>query len=780
MNKFGIGQPVRRVEDGRFLTGSGRYVDDIDLPGLCHGVALMSPHAHAYIRRVDTSAASAAPGVICVLTGADVAADKLGSVPPLFMPHDHTVGPHPYRTLRPILVADRVRFVGDRVAFVVAETAAQARDAAELIEIDYEPLPAAASLEDAVADGAHRLWDDCPNNVCFQLEMGDKGATDAAFAHAKHVVSLRLVNNRVSPNSLEPRCAIGQYDRGLDSYTLYTSSQNPHGARNLIAHMVLGIPETRLRVIAPDVGGGFGLKTNPGPEDALVLWASRRCCRPVKWVATRSEGLLGDTHGRDEVVHAEMALDAQGKILGIRADALHALGAYVYAAAAAPVEYAIKLIPNVYDVRNVFFSTRAVFTNTGPMSAYRGAGRPEATYAIERLMDEAAHKLGLDPVEIRRRNFIRPEAMPYTTATENQYDCGEFEYVLDTALTLADWNGFPARRAASEKQGKLRGRALAYYIEQGGRFNDRMELRFDAGGTVTIVAGTLSHGQGHATTYAQMVSDWLGVPFESIRFVQGDTDQVAFGRGTWAARSSMVGGCALLAAADAIIAKARPMAAHLLEAAVPDIEFKAGAFQIAGTDRRISMADVAKAFYRPVGIPAEFGLGLEASASYNPEAPNFPNGCHACEVEVDPQTGQVHVDRYTVVDDLGRVINPMICEGQVHGGVAQGLGQALLEEVVYDRESGQLLTGSFADYCMPRADDVPLMATGFAEIPSTTNPLGIKGVGEAGAVGAPPALINAVLDALRPQGVQHIDMPATPRRVWEALAQATRSPSVLG
>ncbi|MSQ73081.1 MAG: xanthine dehydrogenase family protein molybdopterin-binding subunit [Betaproteobacteria bacterium] len=770
-NRFGIGQPVRRVEDERFLTGRGRYLADINLDRQAYAVAVMSPHAHARILSVDTTAARAAPGVLCVLTGADAIADGLGGYPPLFMPSDKG-GPPGYRTLRPLLVADRVRFVGDRVAFVVAETLEQARDAAERVEVDYETLPAAVTLQDAAREDATRLWDDCAGNVSFELEMGDPAATDTAFAAAAHTVSLRLASNRLSPSAIEPRAAIGDHHAADDSYTLHTSSQNPHGARTMLARAIFRIPETKLRVISPDVGGGFGLKTNPGPEDGLVLWASRRCGRPVKWIATRAESMLGDTHGRDQVMDAAMALDKVGRILAIRARGMQALGAYVFAAGVSPIDFSLTLIPNVYRVPCVHLVSRGMFTNTAPLSAYRGAGRPEAAFVTERLLDEAAHALAIDPVEIRRRNFIPASAMPYATPTGMSYDSGEFEQVMDKCLALAKWPDFPQRRAASEKNGRLRGRGLSYYIESGGRFNDRMELRFDPGGNVTIVAGTHSHGQGHATTYAQLVSDWLGLPFENIRFVQGDTDQVPFGRGTFAARSSMIGGCALKLAADAIIEKARPMAAHLMEAASDDVEFHDGQFHIVGTDRAMPMAEVARAFFHPVGMPRKFGVGLDASGSWAAEPWNHPNGCHVCEVEVDSATGVVTIARYTVVDDVGMVINPMICEGQVHGGLAQGIGQALLEEVIYDRETGQLLTGSFMDYGMPRADDFPDFTLAFEEIPATTNPLGIKGIGEAGTVGSTAAVINAVLDALRPLGVVEMAMPATPARVWEALQRA--------
>jgi carbon-monoxide dehydrogenase large subunit len=771
MSKFGIGQPVRRVEDQRFLTGRGRYVDDLQLPHQAYGAVVASPHAHARIRGIDTRAATAAPGVLLLLTAADVRAEKLGGIPPLFMPEDMG-GPKGYRTFKPLLAGDKARHVGERIAFVVAETQAQAREAAELVAVDYEPLPAVTNVEDAAKDGAPRIWEEWTSNVAFPLMMGNKPATDAAFAAAKHVVSLRLENNRLSANAMEPRGAIGDYSPADDSYTLYTSTQNPHGIRSILCGAVFKLPETKLRVVAYDVGGGFGMKGDCYPEEGLVLWASRRLGRPVKWIATRSESLAGDDHGRDQVVNCGMALDDSGKILAIRAQAVHAVGAYVTGAAVVPVLYALKLIPNVYVVPALHVASRAIFTNTVPTGPYRGAGRPEAVYVTERLLDLAAQKLALDPVEIRRRNYIAPGAMPYTTPTGFVYDTGEFARITDRCLELADWKGYAARRIASEKRGRLRGRGVISYIEDCGVFNDRMDLRFDPSGMVTIVAGTFSHGQGHATTYAQMVSEWLGVPFENIRFVQGDTDQVPFGRGTYASRSVMLGGSALKLAADAVIEKAKPMAAQMLEAAAGDLSFKDGRFQIAGTDRSVALVDVAKAFYRPVGLPKQFGIGLEGSGTWAADPQNFPNGCHICEVEIDPETGAVTIDRYAVVDDVGRVINPLICEGQIQGGLAQGIGQALLEVVTYDAGSGQLVSGSFSDYAMPRADDLPGFDLDFIEVPCRTNPIGVKGVGEAGSVGAPPTVMNAILDALRPLGVEHLDMPATPRRVWEAIRAA--------
>ena len=778
MNRFGIGQPVRRVEDQRFLTGHARYVDDIQLPRMLHGAVVMSPHAHARIVSINTKPALDTPGVHLVLTGEDITKENLGGIPPLFMPED-LGGPTGYRPFRPLLEPAKARYVGDRIAFVVADTPELARIAAEKVEVDYEPLPAVVNVADAAQEGAPRVWDDnAMGNLAFPLMMGNKEATDAAFARAKHTVSMRLYNNRITANTMEPRAAIGDF--ADDSFTLHTSSQNPHGVRGILAGAVFRIPETRLRVVSPDVGGGFGMKGDIYPEDGLVLLASKRLGRPVKWVATRTESLLGDNHGRDQLVSAEMALDEAGKILAVRAQALHSVGSYVTNAGVVPVMCALRNIPNVYVVPALLVMSKATFTHTTPLGPYRGAGRPEASYVIERLMDEAAVKLNMDPVELRRRNYIPPSAMPYNTtagwtvgaAVGWTYDSGEFAKLTDRALEISDWAHFDKRKEASTRKGRRRGRSLIYYLEDSGVFNERMEIRFDPGGMVTVVAGTHSHGQGHATTYAQLVSDWLGVPFENVRLVQGDTDAVSFGRGTYASRSAMLGGSALKGTADAIIEKAKPMAAFLLEASPKDIEFQAGKFAVVGTDRGIPLIEVARAFYRPVGPTTKFGVGLDASGSSN-APPSFPNGCHVCELEVDPETGVVEIDRYVVVDDVGRVINPMICHGQIEGALAQGIGQALMEAVRFDPESGQMLSASFMDYAMPRADDVPLhVEMDFIDVPAKTNPLGVKGVGEAGCVGAPPAIMNAILDALRPLGVKHLDMPATPRRVWEALQNA--------
>jgi aerobic carbon-monoxide dehydrogenase large subunit len=772
--KFGIGQPVPRLEDPRFITGRGRYVDDFELPRQCYGVLLMSPHAHARIKGIDTAKAKAAAGVLAVLTGADVLADKLGGLAPP-MPEDMG-GPKGFRTLRTILATDKVRAVGERVAFVVAETVAQARDAAELIEVDYETLPAVIDVEDAVKPGAPALWDEAPNNISFALMMGNKDATDAAFANAKHVVSLKVHNTRITANAIEPRAAIGQYHPDSDSYTLHSTSQNPHGTRSTVAGQVLRIPETKLRVISPDVGGGFGMKHGGYPEDALVVWASHKVGgRPVKWTSTRAEALLGDSQGRDQVVTGELALDENGKILGMRVAALHNMGSHVFGAAVVVPLFALRLAPGVYQIPAVHAVGRAVLTNTIPLAPYRGAGRPEATYLIEQLLDKAARTLGIDLIEIRRRNFIPAAAMPHQVGTGITYDSGDFVHVMDECLKLADWDGFGKRAAESKRSGKLRGRGIGYFLEEAAVFNDRMVLRFDPSGMLTILAGTHSHGQGHNTVYAQMVHEWLGVPFENIRYVQGDTDAVPIGRGSYGSRSMHVGGNALKRAADGIIEKAKPMAAMMLEAAAGDIEFNDGAFRIVGTDRALPLTAVAKAFYRPAHLPAQFDVGLEAAGTFAAEPPNYPNGCHVCEVEIDPETGMVTLARYAAVDDVGRIMNHLLCEGQIHGGVAQGVGQALMERIVFD-EQGQLVTGSFQDYAMPRADDFPDLQSELTEVPARTNPLGVKGAGEAGATGAPPAVIGAILDALKPLGIEHIDMPATPSRVWALInAQETKA-----
>src|SRR5689334_14850535 len=582
MAKFGIGQPVRRVEDNRFLKGQGRYVDDMALPNMAHGVNVLSPHAHARIKKIDVAKAKAAPGVLAVLTGADVAADKLGAMTAHLMPEDFGA-PKGHRTFQPLLVADRVRHVGDRVAFVVAETLAQARDAAELVEVDYEPLKAVINIEDAAKPDAPKVWEDNPGgNNAFRLMFGNQEATDAAFAKAKHVVKLRVENNRLSPVSMEPRVAIGDYDKANDFYTLYAASQNPHGLRMELSH-VFHVQENQIRVVSPDVGGGFGLKGGPFPDDLLVMWASKRLRRPVKWTATRSESMLNDHHAREMVYYGELALDEHGKILALRSKSLFQMGAYFVGAALAAGAFSIRFVPAAYDIQTMHIMTQGLFTNTSQSGPYRGAGRPEAAYFMERLIEHAARQIGMEPAEIRRRNLIPTDKLPYATPTLWTYDSGEFQRLLDKCIEISDWNGFAARKKASQKNGKLRGRAVSYYIEFGGIFNERMELRFDPGGTLTILGGTHSHGQGHATVFAQLVHEWLGVPLEDIRYVQGDTAQVPIGRGTYGARSATVGGNALKAASEALIEKGKQLSAAMMEADAADLEFKAGQYRVVGT-----------------------------------------------------------------------------------------------------------------------------------------------------------------------------------------------------
>jgi carbon-monoxide dehydrogenase large subunit len=766
-----FGKDSLRLEDGRFVTGRGCYVDDINLPGQCYAALVVAPHAHAKILGIDKSEALRVSGVICVLDGSDLKKAGLGGLVPYTLPRAWG-GPDAYSTRWSPLVVDRVRFVGDRVAIVVAEDAHTARAAADLVAVDYEVLPSVVRLNEAVLPDAPLVWDDCVGNVSFATALGDQAATAQALASAAYVAELDLVNNRLAPSPIEPRAAIGRYDTGLDFYTLYTSSQNPHGVRAMLAVEIFRISENRIRVISPDVGGGFGVKANPYPEDALVLWAARLCGRPVKWTGTRSEALMCDSHGRDQSSRAQMAFDDSGRILALRVDALHALGAYFFSASASPVRTMMRMLPNVYDIKTIYFTSRAVFTNTAPIGVYRGAGRPEAVYITERLLDQAARTLDLDPVEIRRRNLIAQSAMPYKTATGCVYDSGDFEGALDGCLKLVDWNGFPARREKSLETGHLRGRGVALYVEYGGVLNDNMHLRFDPSGDVTILAGTHSHGQGHETTYTQMLSHFLGIRPDRIRFVQGDTDKVAFGRGTYAARSSLVGGCALKLAADAIVTKGKGIAARLMNVSHTDVEFQSGIFRNRNSNQTVTLDEVVKACFHPMELPEGFSIGLEATGSYAATPPNYPNGAHICEVVVDPTTGASQIDRYAAVDDVGRVINTMICEGQMHGGVAQGIGQALLESIVYDPSSGQLVTGSFMDYAMPRANDLPSFAVSFKEIPCTTNPLGIKGVGEAGAVPSTAAVMNALLDALAPVGIVELGMPATAASIWNAINAA--------
>jgi len=770
---FGIGQPVHRLEDPRFLTGRGTYVDDIDLPRMAHGAVVYAQVAKATIKSVDTSAARQMPGVLDILTGADVEADNVGFLPPAFMPADMG-GPEGYRAVRPVLAQRQSKFVGDRIAFVVAETEAQARDAAEAITVDLEIETPAVFSETAAQDGAPLVHDEAGSNVCYELQMGDAAAAEAGLAAADHVVTLEIYNNRITTNAMEPRGCIGQYDPAQDHFTIWSSTQNIHGLRMFLAQHVFRIPESRLRVIARDVGGGFGMKHSVHQEEALVLWASRRIGRPVKWISTRSEGHIGDDQGRDQVVTAELGLSKDGKFTGLRWRGYYNAGAYLANSGNIPIAHSAKLAPTVYDIPATHVAQKLVFTNTAPMAPYRGAGRPEAVFCMERLIDLAARETGIDRIELRKRNYIAPEKFPHVTATGFNYDSGEFAATMDKCLALSDIENFGARRAESEANGKLRGLGVIYYIDNCGNFNERMELHFDPSGGITLKSGNLSHGQGHETVFTQMVCDKLGVEPEQVNFVQGDTDQVPIGRGTYASRSMTVGGNALIAAADNIIENGKKFAALYMEADPGDIEFGDGTFRIAGTDREMTLEAVVRRSFAPVGNPDELGIGLHGVGTFGITSPSFPNGCQICELEIDPDTGATEIVRYTVVDDIGRVLNPLLAHGQIHGGVAQGVGQALLEDMIYDRDSGQVLTGSFMDYGMPRADDFPHLEIGMNEVLCRSNPLGVKGAGEGGTVGATPCVINAVLDALGPLGVTDIQTPATPKRIWEAIQAAKK------
>ena len=775
--RFGIGQPVRRVEDQRFLTGQGRYLDDFSFEGQLHARVLRSPHAHAEIRGLDTATAAAVPGVLAVLTGDDVAADGLGDIPAGATVTGRDGKPN-HVPPRPALAQGKVRFVGEPVALVVAESLQAARDAVELIAVDYADLPPVVATERALDLDAPQVHEGAPGNLCMDWEKGDKAATDAAFAEAAQVTTLDLVNNRVVVNPIEPRGCIGLWDPEGAGYTLYNAGQAVHGISRMVATGVLKTTPDKLRVISPDVGGGFGTKNFVYPEMALVLWAARRLGRPVKWIAERTEGFVSDTQGRDHVMRAELALAADGRFLALRIASTANLGAYVSTfGAMIPTNPVAVVLGGVYDIPAIHYRVKGVFTNTVPVDAYRGAGRPEAAYAMERLVELAALELGVDPLELRRRNFIKPEAMPYTTGVGSVLDCGEFERILDRLLETSDHAGFAARRRDSEGRGRLRGRGFACYFEATlGQPSEKTEVRFEEGGGVTVLAGTMSNGQGHETTYAQILHQQLGLDFDSIRFLQGDTGEIAVGGGHGGSRSMQLGGSALLAAAEIIEEKAKRLAGHLLEAAPADIELAEGSCRVVGTDLKIGLPELARIARDPARLPEGMEPGLDAVGGYEREANTFPNGAHVAEVEVDPETGAVRLAAYHVVDDFGTLLNPMITAGQVHGGVAQGVGQALLERTVFDRESGQLLSGSFMDYCLPRADDLPDIDVAFEPVPTETNPLGVKGCGEAGCIGALPAVMNAVVAALQPYGLRHLDMPATPERVWQAI-QAARAES---
>lgn len=777
-----IGKSIERFEDERFLTGRGRYTDDFHFPEQAYAAFLRSPHAHARILGIDTAPALALPGVLAVYTGADFR--EVGGLPCGWQIHSLDGSPMK-EPKHPVLADGKVNYVGDAVALVVADSLAQAKAGAEALVVDYAPLPAVADTATA-AGNASAIHEVAPDNVCYTWGIGDAARTDAAFKSAAHVTTLEFRNNRLIPNAIEPRAANAVYDRGEDSYTLYVTSQNPHVERLLMTAFVLGLPEQKVRVIAPDVGGGFGSKIYLYAEETALVWASKRVGRPIKWTAERSESFLSDAHGRDHVTRAELALDELGHFIGLRVHTTANMGAYLstFASCIPTILYA-TLLAGQYKTPAIYAEVKAVFTNTAPVDAYRGAGRPEATFLLERLVDTAARELKIDPAELRRRNFITE--FPYATPVGLTYDTGDYKATLKRALELADVPGFAQRRAASEARGLKRGLGYSCYIEACGLAPSNIagalgaraglyesgQVRVHPTGKVTVFTGSHSHGQGHETTFAQVVADKLGIGIADIEIVHGDTGRIAFGMGTYGSRSIAVGGTAIVKSLDKIIAKGKKIAAHLLEAADTDIEFEQGQFRVAGTDRKKSFAEVALTAYVPHNFPLDkLEPGLDETSFYDPSNFTYPAGSYVCEVEVDPATGVVRVDRFTAVDDFGKVINPMIVEGQVHGGLAQGIGQALLEHGVYDGD-GQLLSGSYMDYALPRADDLPHFTVETAQgTPCTHNPLGVKGCGEAGAIGSPPAVINAVVDALSEFGVRDLPMPASPHTVWQAIRAA--------
>ena len=778
----GIGASVTRVEDYRFLTGQGTYTDDINRPGQAYAYILRSPHAHARINGIDTTAAGAADGVVAIYTGADM---QTGGLPCGWLIHSRDGSPM-HEPPHPPLAQGKVRCLGDQVAIVIADSLSQAKAAAELIEVDYDVLPAVVDMK-AAAGGGTLVHDDIGTNVCYDWVIGEEGDVDAALAGSAHVTEIDIVNNRLIANAMEPRAAVSDFDRATGEYTLYTTTQNPPVIRLLMGAFVLSIPEHKLRIVAPDVGGGFGSKIFHYAEEAILTWAAGKLARPIKWTAERSESFMTDAQGRDHVTTAKLGLDANGKFTALKVETMANMGAYLSTfASSVPTYLYATLLAGCYTTPVIFANVKAIFTNTVPVDAYRGAGRPEATYLLERIVNKAAKEMNLDPVEIRTRNFIPSDAFPYQTPVALQYDSGDYMATLKRAQELHDTAGFAARRAEAEARGKKLGLGYSTYLEACGiapsavagalgaraGLYESAEVRVHPTGSVTIFTGTHSHGQGHETTFAQLVSERLGVPLENIEISHGDTNRVQFGMGTYGSRSLAVGGVALDKALDKIEAKAKKIAAHILEASTEDLEFNDGNFTVAGTDKAMAFGEVALAAYVPHNYPIdEIEPGLDEQAFYDPANFTYPGGCHICEVEIDPATGVTEVTKFTAVDDVGRVINPMIVAGQVHGGVAQGIGQALLEEAIYDPE-GQLLTGSYMDYCMPRADNLPSIQVAHETTLCTHNSLGVKGCGEVGAIGSPPAVINAVLDALTDFGVEDIAMPATPARVWQAIQDA--------
>jgi carbon-monoxide dehydrogenase large subunit len=787
----GIGRSVKRKEDARFVAGAGRYVDDHHFPGQLYARFVRSSYAHAVIRGIDVSNALNAPGVVAVYTAADMLSAGVKGIPCGWLIHDREGRPMVEPPHYP-LALDKVRHVGEPVAVVIAETLLQAQDAVELVDVDFEPLEAVADVTSATRENAPLVWDDIPGNVCCDWVLGDQNATDDAFNRASHVTRIELKNNRLIPNPMEPRAAIANYVASMGDLTLYTTSQNPHTVRGTLCN-ILSMPETSVRVISPDVGGGFGSKIFVYPEEVCVSWASRCLGRPVRWTSDRSEAFLTDAHGRDHQTTAELALDASGKFIGLRVKTLANVGAYLSSGATAiPTFYYAPLLAGVYQIPVLHCNVIVTFTHTCGVDAYRGAGRPEATYVLERLIDKAAREIGQDRVELRRRNFIRSDQFPYATPGGLTYDSGDHEATLRVALEKSDWAGFEARRQAARRQGKYRGIGISTYVEiaggtpskvlgelggRGGRA-ESAQVRVHPSSAVTVFSGSHSHGQSHETTFAQLVCDRLGIAIDKVKVVQGDTDQIPFGRGTAASRSLVLGGSAIVKALDKIVLKGTKIAAHLLNADVADVTFDNGQFK-AVDGRSVMFQDVAKAAYTLHNYPIEeVEPGLDETAFYDPANWTYPCGCHICELEVDPETGRVSIVNIVAVDDVGEVVNPMVVHGQLHGGLAQGVGQALLEECVHD-ETGQLLTGSFQDYCMPRADDLPNFEVHIQSTPCEHNPLKAKGCAEVGSVGVPPAIINAVLDALADLKVTNIDMPATAVAVWTAI-QCARDQSEHG
>ena len=775
VEKFAVGQSVRRVEDPHLLQGLGRYSDDVSLPRQAYAAVVRSPHAHARIRALDVAAARAAPGVLAVLTGADLAADGLGNLP-TDAGRKRRDGAPAFATPRPALARERVRHVGDPVALVVAETREQAADAAALVAVEYEPLPAVSATAEAARPGAPAVWEEAPDNIAFVWEAGDRAAVARAFERAAHVTTLDFVVTRVTAAPLEPRAAVGEYDRRTGRYALHTGIQAPHGLRSLLAEQVFRVPQSHLRVVTGDVGGSFGMRSGAYPEHVLVLWAAKRLGRPVKWTSSRREGMVTDEAGRDNVSAVELALDRDGTFLALRIAVTLNVGAYLTPRSAGPGTNNVGGVAGMYTTPAIHHETTGVYTHTTPTGPYRGAGRPEATYAIERVIDVAARELGIDPIGLRRRNLIPPSAMPFKTGLVFTYDCGDFARGMEMALSLADHAGFAKRRAQARERGKLRGLGVANAIEvAGGPYTavnpDTAQIRVNPDGSVTLFAGSTTMGQGNDTAFTQIIADRLGVPPARVQVLSGDTDALGSGRGNGGSGALTVGGSAVLRATDKIVERGRRIAAQLLEAAPEDVALRDGRFSVAGTDKGVTFADVARAAYVPRQLPPGLEPGFSETAAFTPPAVTFPNGCHVCEVEIDEATGAVRIVRHTVVDDVGRIVNPMLVKGQIHGGVVQGLGQGLFETLVYD-ETGQLLAGSFMDYAMPRADDLPSFEVDSYEVPTKVNPLGAKGVGEAGTVGALPALMNAVNDALAPLGVRHLDMPVTAERVWRAIREA--------